>query len=172
MASKFKSEKEWFIHSAEVRKQRDQSIAQYLEISPFSKAAREFPEKDKSVLQKMNVTQLREFILSTQFDETLHKVKHGLSRNYSISQILAILLERTLDVGFKLEALADINFDQMFDLALQREKELSSWTSNQKTLISQGKISSYDDNSIGLLFGVPISIKDSLKMKGNLHFQH
>jgi len=50
MGSKCRSEKEWFLHSAEVRKERDQSIAQYLENSAFSKAAREFPQKDKSVL--------------------------------------------------------------------------------------------------------------------------
>lgn len=75
----------------------------------------------------MNLCDLRSYILRSQFfaEETVRE--NGLSRNYTISQILAIILERTLDVGWKLEALADLDIDVMFETAKLREIELDNW---------------------------------------------
>jgi hypothetical protein len=41
------------------------------------------------------------------------------------------LLERTLTVGFKLEALADINFEEMFKEAGERDLQLETWVKEQ-----------------------------------------
>ena len=65
---KFRSEKEWQLRCAEVRFERDGRITQYFENSAYSKTAKDFPSEDKKKLQKLNVTQLRSYILSSQFD--------------------------------------------------------------------------------------------------------
>lgn len=63
----------------------------------------------------------------------------------------------------KLEALADVNIEEMFKEASDREEKLKVWVKEQKDKIDASEQESYDDNSIGLLFGVAISMKDTLK---------
>jgi hypothetical protein len=100
---------------------------------------KDYPAEDKKALQMMNLTQLRTFILDTAMDKSLASSKYELAQEYTISEIVAILLERTLNVGLKLEALADINYDEMFKEAEIREENLSEWVKEQTAKIESGE---------------------------------
>lgn len=162
----FKSEAYWKKHCDKVRRDRDISVYTYLGKHEIAQKVKQFPAEDKKLIQMMNLTKLRTFILSTAISPELAETEYKVAQVYSIPEIVGICLERTLTVGLKLEAIADINFELLFIEAEERQTQLDKWVVEQKEFISAGKQDSYDDGSVGLLFGVPISIKDSFKMKG------
>lgn len=59
----------------------------------------------------MTLSELRTYILSSQYEFENARKLYGLTKDYTITQILAIILERTLDVGMRLEALADLDIE-------------------------------------------------------------
>ena len=134
-----KSEKYWKDHCAQVKRTRDIELYQYLNKHPYALKVKDYPAEDKKALQMMNLTRLRTFILDTAMDKSLASSKYELAQEYTISEIVAILLERTLNVGLKLEALADINYDEMFKEAEIREENLSEWVKEQTAKIESGE---------------------------------
>jgi hypothetical protein len=126
-----KSEAYWKNHCEKIRNDRDLSISTFLKSHPISILVKTYPSTDKKILQMMHLSELRTYILKTAINPSAATMDYKLTKKYTISQILGIVLERALSVGLKLEALADINFDEMFKLAYEREKELEEWSTAQ-----------------------------------------
>jgi hypothetical protein len=73
----YRSEAYWKKHSDGVKRERDIRIYSHLNKHPIQVAIKEYAETDKHALQKMNLSALRTFILSTGIDPELAASKYG-----------------------------------------------------------------------------------------------
>lgn len=79
-----------------------------------------------------------------------------LREEIGIVEVLKIFYDRVFSVGRQLHALADVDIDGSFARATALQKILKDTPLAQR------------DQTLGLLFGVPISIKDNFVLKGTL----
>jgi len=68
-------------------------------------------------------------------------------------EILLIYIQRVRTIGLSYELIADINFEEALEVARKCDEKRKSMAQE-------------DRKSLGLLFGIPISVKDNFKVKG------
>lgn len=125
----------WAKKALEIRAKRDAQVEEF--ISTYAQTMDLSEEEQKSILMK-DIGQLRTMVISEEI---------------TVSKLLVVFLLRALTVGHQLGALADINTEE----AMARAKELEGILANTKP--------ENRDKDLGLLFGVPLSIKDCIRLK-------
>lgn len=76
-----------------------------------------------------------------------------LKEELKILDVLKVFYKRAFTIGLQLEAIADVNIDY----SIKRAGELQAKLESTKP---------EDREKLGLLFGVPVSIKDNINLKG------
>jgi len=152
-----RSHKEWIKHAKAIRKDRDIKIYKFLntlkgEDSNYSKLLESLPEElSPENLYRMPISQLRSIVLKKQI---------------SAENLLTIFYARALPIGMKLEGLADVNIERAFEIAKLRDEEIADIDQSILDKEAEKDQDSEDQSKYGLLFGVPISVKDTYQQKG------
>ena len=122
-----------------VRQQRDKHIALHIEV--IRSIASSQTDETKTSILSSSISQIRSSII-------LDRIK--------IKEVLCIFYERALTVGLQLSALADLNIEYCFQICEQLQKQLDEVPRDER------------DSKLGMLFGVPISLKDSLMIESKV----
>lgn len=122
-----------------VREQRDKHIALHIEV--IRSIASSQTDETKASILSSSISQIRSSII-------LDRIK--------IKEVLCIFYERALTVGLQLSALADLNIEYCFQICEQLQKQLDEVPRDER------------DCKLGMLFGVPISLKDSLMIESKV----
>ena len=133
-----KSSRYWFERAKTVREDRNKQASDYLNDESFRIL---HSQEEKNRILKLGLCELRFMILNEEI---------------KIKDLLRIFYERALTVGIELNALADINIAASYELADKLESQLLATPREER------------DQKLGLLFGVPISVKDNIRIKGML----
>jgi fatty acid amide hydrolase len=81
--------------------------------------------------------------------KTVTELKQGLaSGSFTSEDIVLTFIHQTIDVGLRLEAVTDVNFEEALHTARECDRQRR------------------EGHAAGLLHGIPISIKDNFHMKG------
>lgn len=133
-----KSQDYWQKRAQEIRRLRDQEIARFVQ-TRAQRVQDKFGQPKILEIIKKNVGELRTMVIQEEID---------------IIDLLDVFWTRALTIGLKLGALADIDLDGTLQLAEGLKRQLESTPKADR------------DSKLGLLFGVPISLKENLKLKG------
>lgn len=135
MQQRVESAEYWVKKAKEIRAIRDKEAAEF--VARYGPTIELSEEEQKQILSK-NIPQLREMVIKEEI---------------TISKLVTVFLLRALTVGLKLDALADINTEETLKRAKELEEVLAKTKKEDR------------ESSLGVLFGVPISLKDCLRIK-------
>lgn len=133
-----KSKRYWFERAKQVRDERDRQAVEHLKDSTYETP---YSQEEKNRILQLGLCKLRSMVLNEEI-----RIKH----------LLRIFYERALTVGRDLNALADLNIALCYQIADRLERQLADTPREQR------------DSCLGLLFGVPVSLKDNFRVKGML----
>ena len=132
------SQEYWAKRARAIRVARDQEVAGFF-ASRAQRITSKFTTEEINELLKKGVSELRGMVIQEQIE---------------IVDLLDAFWTRALTVGLQLEALADIDIVSCLRMAQELTDQLKSTPKAER------------EAKLGLLFGVPISLKENLKLKG------
>ena len=132
------------------RKFKRNSAAKLLIAKAFKKRKQRDALLNKPIPQIKVSPELQQIVLSASITQLSEMMNND---EITSEEVLLIFFQRVRTIGLSYELIADVNFDDALEAARKCDEKRKSMTKEER-------------KSLGLLFGIPISVKDNFKVKG------